>query len=122
VQCGNAGGKWLIERNIDRADRTHASGGPSPPGSGATQIPGLYPEFSTRVVSSVDIGGLSCFELRIAHNEIFARHGYKFKDKDLIDHFAMQPWYHPVAAEISPTPTELKNLEGLLAAATKKGC
>lgn len=28
-------------------------------------------------------------------NEIYARHGWVFKRRDLRSYFEMQPWYHP---------------------------
>jgi hypothetical protein len=96
-----------------------------PPGPGATPmpaVPGRYPQFSIRVVAPAELAGLSCFELRIARNEMFARHGFKFHDKDLMDHFAMQPWYNPIVADVSLTPTESKNVDALHAAETRKGC
>lgn len=33
--------------------------------------------------------------LRIARNEIYARHGFKFDKEDLIAHFSQFSWYHP---------------------------
>ena len=36
-------------------------------------------------------------ELRLARNEIFARHGYVFSSADLTAHFSAQPWYQPVS-------------------------
>ncbi len=34
-------------------------------------------------------------ELRLMRNEILARHGYRFKSKDLQEWFGQQYWYHP---------------------------
>jgi hypothetical protein len=96
-----------------------------PPDTGAASIPaipGRYPQFSSRIVAPGEIARLSCFELKIARNEIFARYGYKFHDQDLIDHFTTQPWYHPVATDVSLSPTELTNVDGLRTAERKKGC
>ncbi|WP_203363357.1 YARHG domain-containing protein [Bacillus sp. REN10] len=42
-----------------------------------------------------DIAGLTKSELRLARNEIFARHGYMFKSKDLQNYFNNQSWYSP---------------------------
>ena len=33
--------------------------------------------------------------LRLMRNEVLARHGYKFTNKDLVEYFTSQPWYHP---------------------------
>ncbi|MFD1705974.1 YARHG domain-containing protein [Siminovitchia sediminis] len=40
-----------------------------------------------------DIKGMSKEELRLARNEIYARHGYIFKSKDLQNYFDRQAWY-----------------------------
>lgn len=43
-----------------------------------------------------DVSDLSKPQLRLARNEIFARHGYEFKDQDLQDYFDKKSWYTPV--------------------------
>ena len=40
-----------------------------------------------------DLMGLSASELKIARNEIYARHGKIFKDKILQEHFDKCSWY-----------------------------
>ena len=35
------------------------------------------------------------YALKIARNEILARHGYRFKSEDLMHYFCQQPWYRP---------------------------
>ena len=42
-----------------------------------------------------DIADLSVEELRIARNEIYARHGYIFKDESLNNYFLSKSWYEP---------------------------
>lgn len=42
--------------------------------------------------------GLSDYELYIARNEIFARHGRTFANDDLANHFAQQSWYEPTVS------------------------
>ncbi|WP_462134082.1 YARHG domain-containing protein [Slackia piriformis] len=41
---------------------------------------------------------LSDYELYIARNEIFARHGRTFANDDLANHFAQQSWYEPTVS------------------------
>ncbi len=48
---------------------------------------------STRLVTASELEKLNLEELRIARNEIYARHGRKFKDKDLQDYFNSKSWY-----------------------------
>lgn len=45
--------------------------------------------------SGEDLDGLDSNELKLARNEIFARHGYRFKDADLQKYFESKTWYHP---------------------------
>lgn len=40
------------------------------------------------------ISTLTQDEIRIAINEIYARHGYIFKDNDLKTYFESKSWYH----------------------------
>jgi len=42
-----------------------------------------------------DLRGKSTWELDVMRNEIYARHGFTFKRRDLRDHFSGQPWYVP---------------------------
>ena len=42
-----------------------------------------------------DLKGLSKDELRLARNEIYARHGYVFESKEMQDYFGSQAWYAP---------------------------
>ena len=71
---------------------------------------GKYPFASTDFL----IGGiLSCFEkkeLRIMRNEIFARHGYKFKTIEMRRYFESQPWYVPRFDDVNKHLTELERL------------
>lgn len=53
----------------------------------------IIPDSSTRYLSSEDLDGLSKEELKLARNEIFARHGRIFNDPDLQSYFEAQPWY-----------------------------
>lgn len=48
---------------------------------------------SSRTVTSSDLSGLSAWQLDIARNEIYARHGRIFKRSDLRNYFRSQGWY-----------------------------
>lgn len=50
---------------------------------------------SSRSLTGADLEDLVSKELAIARNEIFARHGYIFSDKDLRAYFYSKPWYRP---------------------------
>jgi serine/threonine protein kinase len=76
-----------------------------------------YPETRTRLLKPQDIQTLSDDKLRYAINEMFARRGAEFGDKDLKKVFSKLPWYRPVAgktyeaAEREFTPIEEQNLK-----------
>ncbi len=55
----------------------------------------MIPDSDTRKLSEDDLTGFSAAELRIARNEIYARHGRKFVDKELQAHFNTMDWYTP---------------------------
>lgn len=48
----------------------------------------------TRELTEQDLQGKSAWELRIARNEIYARHGRKFTDATLQQYFEGKSWYH----------------------------
>lgn len=55
----------------------------------------ILPASDKRVVSEEDIANLTKGQLRLARNEIYARHGYGFKSQDLQTYFSSKSWYHP---------------------------
>lgn len=57
---------------------------------------GYILENSSRcLLSEEEIGGLSKYEIYLAIQEIYARHGKKFSDPVLYEHFEKQNWYKP---------------------------
>ena len=55
----------------------------------------ILPFSSSRYLTQYDLWGLNIEELRIARNEIYARHGRRFRDEELQAHFDAMPWYIP---------------------------
>ncbi len=72
---------------------------------------------SQRAVTDADLAGLSLAELRIARNEIFARHGRQFKDPLLNQWFYSKSWYLRLPCKYAPDyfdknhPNPLSSLE-----------
>lgn len=71
---------------------------------------------SNKVYSAADFEGLSPEVIHIIKNEMYARHGYSFRDQDLYNYFMGQIWYNPsiMPADFSEktfTETEVKNLD-----------
>ncbi|SEF41035.1 YARHG domain-containing protein [Lachnospira multipara] len=73
----------------------------------------------TRLLTKEDLVGLTQEELRIARNELYARHGRKFNDEALQSYFDSKSWYK---GTIEPndftddmlTETELKNKDTIV--------
>ena len=53
-----------------------------------------YDWLSTQYVTYSDIQYLDRGQVRVLKNSIYARHGYKFKDKNLRAYFNSQYWYN----------------------------
>lgn len=71
----------------------------------------ILPDSDTRYLAEEDVAGLSEGEIRIALNEIYARHGRIFQSEDLNAHFSSQPWYEPKysAEEFSAIESSIMN-------------
>jgi hypothetical protein len=70
---------------------------------------------STRTITDADLWNLSKDELRLARNEIYARHGRQFRDQGLQAHFNSKVWYVnttklPLGTEPALTDLEIANV------------
>ncbi|HOW43711.1 MAG TPA: YARHG domain-containing protein [Candidatus Aminicenantes bacterium] len=65
---------------------------------------------SERLLTKAEVARLSANLLRIARNEIFARHGRVFRDPVLGRHFRSKEWYRPGAGETELSATEKANV------------
>jgi hypothetical protein len=53
----------------------------------------ILPETEYQYINSNMLAGLTPWELKVARNEIYARHGRAFKSGDLRCYFQSKPWY-----------------------------
>jgi hypothetical protein len=53
----------------------------------------VFPDSDKKLLTQADLSGLSAQECKIARNEIYARHGRKFKDAELQAYFDALDWY-----------------------------
>ncbi len=60
----------------------------------------IFPNSDKEYLTDADVSGLSKDQLRIARNEIMARHGRIFDSQDLKDYFGSKSWY---SGTISPS-------------------
>jgi hypothetical protein len=72
---------------------------------------GNFPESSTRLITADDVNNLVKDELRYMRNEIYARHGYSFKVKEVRRYFDLQDWYMPISTDVRTqlSAVEVKN-------------
>ena len=54
------------------------------------------PFFMKNFLTKEDLDGKSKWELVIMRNEVFARHGRRFKRLDIQEYFNNQSWYKPI--------------------------
>lgn len=70
------------------------SGNTADPAAAAAAGDYIFPNSSTEYLTDADVSGLSAQDLKIARNEIIARHGRIFDSPDLKAHFESKSWYH----------------------------
>ncbi len=71
----------------------------------------ILPESDTRNITDEDIAGFSRQKLNYAKNEIYARHGRKFKSRELMDYFSSQSWYSGTIEPEDFQDSKLSSLE-----------
>ena len=88
----------------------------------------VIPDSASRYLSRSELQRMELFDLYLARNEIYARHGRGFKNQDLRDYFGKKSWYHerytPDQFErLSPSPLndyERKNADLMLEVETSR--
>lgn len=56
----------------------------------------IFPDSNSRYLSEEEVRSVEADKLRIARNEIFARHGYIFNDEELNQYFNSTSWYQGI--------------------------
>jgi len=80
----------------------------------------VLPGSDSRQYTKAELSDLSDYELFLARNEIFARHGYTFSSEDLKNYFSSKSWYTPnpdlnastddLYGKMGLTETEISNI------------
>lgn len=82
----------IIEHDNSTSDHNNSTKETS---SNAYTVDGyIFYDSNSRYLTSSDLAGLSKWELRVARNEIYARHGRLFKDSNLQNYFNSCSWYN----------------------------
>lgn len=87
----------------------------------------ILPESDTRYYSESELSALTDYELYLARNEIYARHGREFKNQDLQNYFKNKDWYtgrySPDSFDsiVTLNDFEKKNADAMLAIEKRRG-
>lgn len=87
----------------------------------------ILPESDTRYYSESELNALTDYELYLARNEIYARHGREFKNQDLQNYFKNKDWYtgrySPDSFDsiVTLNDFEKKNADAMLAIEKRRG-
>lgn len=71
----------------------------------------IIPDSDTRLLTEDDLRSLSDWELKVARNEIYARHGRMFASQELQDYFNSKSWYHGIIAPEAFDESYLSEIE-----------
>ncbi|MBO9203464.1 MULTISPECIES: YARHG domain-containing protein [Niastella] len=86
---------YILERRNFKYDTTH----------------GRYLNSSTRLLTTEDVENMYKDELRYMRNEMYARHGYSFKLREMREQFDSENWYMPISTDVRKklSAIEVKN-------------
>ncbi len=71
----------------------------------------ILPQSDERELTAHDVLHLPPDILRLARNEVFARHGYTFNSADLQAFFGARSWYAPAGQDVSLSAIEAANVD-----------
>lgn len=71
----------------------------------------VFADSSSRLLTAAELDKLSTYQLWIARNEIYARHGRKFTNADLASYFAGKSWYKGTIEAASFDESLLSSIE-----------
>ena len=71
----------------------------------------ILPDSSSRILTDSEVKNLTKDQLRLARNEIYARHGRRFDDVELQDYFNSKSWYSGTIAPDDFTEEMLSEIE-----------
>ncbi|SEQ73264.1 zinc-ribbon domain-containing protein [Lachnospiraceae bacterium NE2001] len=88
------------------ASTTTSSGGSSGGYAGM-----IIPDSDTRTLTDADVRRMTQDQIQTAINEIYARHGYKFKDQNIFNYFSQFDWYHPITTDQADAKRQFNSTE-----------
>ncbi len=88
---------------------TGAAATPTPATTSTSSSNYLIADSNTRIISTTELTGFSPWNLKVARNEIYARHGRAFVHKDLQCYFQTKSWYHISSSYSSGDLSSIEN-------------
>ncbi len=70
-----------------------------------------FPYSSDQYLSSSDLAGMSRDEIQLSINDIYARHGYIFKDSALRAYYESQTWYRGTTGDMNAVFASFNSIE-----------
>ncbi len=70
-----------------------------------------FPYSSQQYLSSSDLAGMTRDEIQLSINDIYARHGYIFKDDSLRAYYQSQSWYHGTNSDMNAVAATFNSIE-----------
>lgn len=108
----------IIKATATPSSSAAVSASPTPAADEKVSITGDYviSDSNSRVIETSELAGLLPWELKVARNEIYARHGREFVHKDMQCYFDTKSWYSKNSdfSETDLTSTEIKNISIIL--------
>lgn len=71
----------------------------------------ILPQSDTKRLTEADLKDLTWKELGLARNEIYARYGYDFSNKELADYFNSKSWYKGTTTDVEAVRAKFNNVE-----------
>lgn len=81
----------------------------------------IFPNSSHSYLTKSQVASLSNYQLGIARNEIYARHGYTFDLAQFRNYFNSQSWYKPIGKNVSLNSIEEYNVSLIKAEEDRRG-
>lgn len=108
-------GEGLISTGISVSPTTSVASTTTTTGTSTTTVSSsgyIISDSNTRVISKSELTSLTPWQLKVARNEIYARHGREFVHKDLQCYFSEKSWYEIDSgfSESSLSAVENKNV------------
>lgn len=104
--------KWLVDEIDEVKQNMKKNLSENRAGSLDTKdFDGYDSRLSEKRLTETDLKGKSKKELEIMRNSIYARYGYKFKRKDLLDYFSQYSWYNPTTSDMATLYKSMTDIE-----------